>query len=215
MAQEVARAFDILDRPGAALSAAEQALAQGLLARRAALLEAIHAAAPGLEGLAATRIHGDFHLGQVLVATGDAVILDFEGEPDRPLAARRAKASAWRDVAGLLRSLDYAAAIAAATEESGTATAAPTGRRAQLIAQWRQAAGRAVLHAYRATWQAEAGAPPAEALALELFQLEKAAYELAYEAHHRPAWLGVPLRGLAALADRLLGPVQPARGDSR
>jgi maltose alpha-D-glucosyltransferase/alpha-amylase len=215
VAQEVARALDILDRPGAALSVAEPALAQGLLARRAALLAAIRAAAPGLEGLAATRIHGDFHLGQVLVATGDAVILDFEGEPDRPLATRRTKASGWRDVAGLLRSLDYAAAIAAATEESGTATAAPTGRRAQLIAQWRQAAGRAVLHAYRATWQAEAGAPPAEAQALELFQLEKAAYELAYEANNRPAWLGVPLRGLAALADRLLGPMQPTGGDSR
>jgi maltose alpha-D-glucosyltransferase/alpha-amylase len=215
VAQEVARALDILDRPGGALSAAEQALAQGLLARRAALLAAIRAAAPGLEGLAATRIHGDFHLGQVLVATGDAVILDFEGEPDRPLATRRTKASGWRDVAGLLRSLDYAAAIAAATEESGTATAAPTGRRAQLIAQWRQAAGRAVLHAYRATWQAEAGAPPAEAQALELFQLEKAAYELSYEANNRPAWLGVPLRGLAALVDRLLGAMQPTGGDSR
>ena len=58
-------------------------------------------------------------------------------------------------------------------------------------------------------------APPAEAQALELFQLEKAAYELAYEANNRPAWLGVPLRGLAALADRLLGPMQPTGGDSR
>jgi maltose alpha-D-glucosyltransferase/alpha-amylase len=118
-------------------------------------------------------------------------------------------------VAGLIRSLDYAAAVAAATEDSGTATAAPTSRRADLIAQWRQAACRVALHAYRATWQAEAGAPPAEALALELFQLEKAAYELSYEANNRPAWLGVPLRGLAALADRLLGAVQPARDDSR
>ena len=218
-AEEVAamldRALDLLARPGLSLSGAEQALAGKLLAQRAALLDAVRAAAPGLVGLAATRIHGDFHLGQVLVATGDAVILDFEGEPDRPLAARRAKASAWRDVAGLIRSLDYAAAVAAATEDSGTATAAPTSRRADLIAQWRQAACRVALHAYRATWQAEAGAPPAEALALELFQLEKAAYELSYEANNRPAWLGVPLRGLAALADRLLGAVQPARDDSR
>ena len=212
---ELARALDILARPGLLPPGPEAAIARGLLARRAALDAAIEAAAPALAGLGATRIHGDFHLGQVLVATGDAVILDFEGEPDRPLAARRAKASAWRDVAGLLRSIDYAAAIAAATEDSGTATAAPTGRRAELIAQWRQAAGRAVLHAYRATWQAQAGAPPAEAQALELFQLEKAAYELSYEAHHRPAWLGVPLRGLATLAERLLGAMQPARSDSR
>jgi len=215
VAAEVERALDILARPGLLAPGAEDALARALLARRAPLLAAIRAAAPGLEGLAATRIHGDFHLGQVLVATGDAVILDFEGEPGRPLAARRAKGSPWRDVAGLLRSLDYAAAVAAATEESGTATAAPTGRRAVLIGQWRQAAGRAVLHAYRAAWQAEVGAPPGGALALDLFQIEKAAYELAYEANNRPAWLAVPLRGLAALAERLPEPPQPGRDDSR
>ena len=214
VAAEVGRALDLLARPGASLAGAEQEVARGLLARREALDAAIHALAPGLAGLSATRIHGDFHLGQVLVATGDAVILDFEGEPDHPLAARRAKASAWRDVAGLLRSLDYAAAVATATEESGSATAAPTGRRAALIAQWRQAAGRAVLHAYRAAWQAEAGAPPAEGGALDLFLLEKAAYEVAYEANNRPAWIGVPLRGLGALVDRLLGPAQPGRADS-
>jgi maltose alpha-D-glucosyltransferase/alpha-amylase len=212
---ELGRALDILARPGLLPPGPEAALAQGLLERRAALDAAIRGAAPTLAGLGATRIHGDFHLGQVLVATGDAVILDFEGEPHRPLAARRAKASAWRDVAGLLRSLDYAAAVAAATEESGTATAAPTGRRAALIALWRQAAGRAFLHAYRATWQAEASLPPAgAAAALDLFLLEKAAYELVYEANNRPAWLAVPLHGLAQQADRLLGVMQPPSDNS-
>ncbi len=216
VAEEVARALDILARPGLVAPGADEALAEGLVARRAALLAAIAAAAPALEGLGATRIHGDFHLGQVLVATGDAVILDFEGEPDRPLAARRTKTSAWRDVAGLLRSLDYAAAVAVATEESGTATAAPTGRRTELIAAWRQAAGRAFLHAYRTTWQAEAGVPPTgAATALDVFLVEKAAYEIAYEANNRPAWLGVPLRGLAAVAERLLAGMQPAGEDSR
>jgi maltose alpha-D-glucosyltransferase/alpha-amylase len=215
VAAELARALDLLARPGLFPPGPEAALAERLLQRRAALDAAITAAAPTLVGLAATRIHGDFHLGQVLVATGDAVILDFEGEPDRPLTARRAKVSAWRDVAGLLRSLDYAAAVAAATEESGTATAAPTGRRAELIALWRQAAGRAFLHAYRATWQAEAGGPPTgSAAALDLFLLEKAAYELAYEAKNRPAWLAVPLQGLAQQADRLLGAMQPPGDDS-
>jgi maltose alpha-D-glucosyltransferase/alpha-amylase len=206
VAQEVSRALDLLARPGMVPPGEEEeTLAGRLLDRRGALLSAIRAAAPAATGLLATRVHGDFHLGQVLVAPGDAVILDFEGEPARPLAARRAKGSAWRDVAGLLRSLDYAAAVAAATEESGTATAAPTGRRTELIVRWRDAAGAAFLAAYRATWEAETGSPPpGEATLLDLFVMEKAAYEIAYEAANRPAWLPVPLRGLATLAERLL-----------
>ena len=136
----------------------------------------------------------------MLVSPGDAVILDFEGEPARSLAERRAKGSPWRDVAGLLRSLDYAASVAAATEESGTATAASTSRRAHLIERWHGAAGEAFLASYRAAWEAETGAPPAGGELLHLFLLEKAAYELRYEAANRPAWLPVPLRGLARLA---------------
>jgi maltose alpha-D-glucosyltransferase/alpha-amylase len=209
--REVTHALDILARPGMLPAGPQSEVAERLLARRPHLLAAIDAAAPTLEGLTATRIHGDFHLGQVLVATGDAVIIDFEGEPNRPLAARRSKSSAWRDVAGLLRSLDYAAAVAAATEESGTATAAPTGRRTELIAGWRLAAGRAFLAAYRGVWAAEGGLAPADAAAaLELFLAEKAAHEIVYETNNRPAWVGVPLRGLAAVAERLMAGPQPA-----
>jgi len=196
---EVSRAFDLLARPGQVPPAVE-GLAAELLARREDVLAAIRATPLPAEGLMATRIHGDFHLGQVLVSPGDAVILDFEGEPARTLEERRAKGSAWRDVAGLLRSLDYAAAVAAATEESGSATAAPTSRRAHLIERWRSAAGEVFLAAYRAAWQAEVGAPPPGEELLHLFLLEKAAYELLYEAANRPAWLPVPLRGLASLA---------------
>jgi maltose alpha-D-glucosyltransferase/alpha-amylase len=211
-AAEVSHALDLLERPGV-VAPADEAMARRLIRNRAALLAAIRAAAPEAAGLSATRMHGDFHLGQVLVAPGDAVILDFEGEPARPLAARRAKGSAWRDVAGLLRSLDYAASVAAATEESGAATAAPTSRRTELIARWREAAGTAFLASYRAAWEAESGAPPpGEATLLDLFVMEKAAYEIGYEAANRPAWLTVPLRGLAALADRLLG-LSPQPGE--
>ncbi|MGG5809987.1 maltose alpha-D-glucosyltransferase [Falsiroseomonas sp. CW058] len=212
-AQGVGRALDLLARPGAVPAGPEAEMAARLVGQRDALLAAIRARVPAPAGLVATRIHGDFHLGQVLVAPGDAVILDFEGEPGRPLAARRAKGSPWRDVAGLLRSFDYAAAVAAATEESGTATAAPTGRRAELIAAWREAAGAAFLDAYRATWEAEAGpAPAGAAAALELFLIDKAAYEVGHEAAHRPVWLPVPLRGLHRLASSFLGLAQP-RGD--
>jgi maltose alpha-D-glucosyltransferase/alpha-amylase len=199
-AAELEGALALLARPG--LAGPEEPLAAALRARGPALLAALRGLAPA-EAAPATRIHGDFHLGQVLVAPGDAVILDFEGEPARPLDARRAKGSAWRDVAGLLRSLDYAAAVATATEESGAATAAPTPRRTELIARWRDAAGEAFLAAYRATWEAETGAPPPGEALLDLFLVEKAAYELGYEAANRPAWVPVPLRGLAALAERL------------
>jgi maltose alpha-D-glucosyltransferase/alpha-amylase len=202
VAAELEHALDLLARPGV-VAGPEEMVAAALRGRRAVLLAALRDLAPA-EPATATRIHGDFHLGQVLVAPGDAVILDFEGEPARSLDARRAKGSAWRDVAGLLRSLDYAAAVAAATEESGAATAAPTPRRTELIARWRDAASEAFLASYRACWLAETGAPPPGEALLDLFLVEKAAYEIAYEAANRPAWVSVPLRGLAALADRVL-----------
>jgi maltose alpha-D-glucosyltransferase/alpha-amylase len=182
-------------------------IARNLQARREALRDVVHALARAADGALKTRVHGDFHLGQVLVAQGDAVIVDFEGEPARPLSERRAKGSPLRDVAGLLRSLDYAAAVATTTEVSAAAVAAPSERRAALIARWQQEASSAFLDAYRAV---EAIASPrwvpegAEAALLDLFLLEKAAYEVRYEAANRPDWIGVPLRGLAAIAERLV-----------
>jgi maltose alpha-D-glucosyltransferase/alpha-amylase len=215
-AAEVGAALDLLARPGLLATGPDAEAASRLLARRQALLAAIRARVPVAEGLLATRLHGDFHLGQVLVAPGDAVIVDFEGEAGRGLDARRAKDSPWRDVADLLRSLDYAAAVAAATEESGAATAAPTSRRAELIAAWQDAAGRAFLDSYRATWETEAGPVPAgAAAALELFLVERAAAQLRHEAAHRPAWLPVPLRGLERLAASFLGLAQPEGENSR
>ena len=155
-----------------------------------------------------TRHHGDFHLGQILVAESDAYIIDFEGEPARPLEERRRKASPLRDVAGLLRSLDYAAAVAIANETSATATAAPTERRVAMIRRWREEAAECFLSAYHAVaaQTARPWVPPeAEGPLLDLFLLEKAAYEVRYEAANRPHWIGVPLRGLSALADRMAG----------
>ncbi len=178
------------------------------MARRGAIEEAVRDLAQAAPAALKTRVHGDFHLGQVLVAQGDAVIVDFEGEPARPLEERRAKASPLRDVAGLLRSLDYAAAVASATEASGAATAAPTERRVALLERWRVEASDAFLAAYQAA-AAEAPHPwiPAEgdrARLLDLFLIEKAAYEIRYEAANRPNWLAVPVRGLAALVDRII-----------
>jgi maltose alpha-D-glucosyltransferase/alpha-amylase len=184
------------------LSEEDAALRDSVLARADGLRAAARRLAASADGALKTRVHGDFHLGQVLVAQGDAVIVDFEGEPARTLEERRAKGSPLRDVAGLLRSLDYAAGAAA-----GQLSSAPAERRDALLARFRQEAGAAFLTAYR---EAEAAAPvrwapeaTTDAL-IDLFTLEKAAYEVRYEAANRPGWLPIPLRGLAALADRLV-----------
>ena len=198
-------ALDVLRR-AQGLADADKEAAEGLLARADALRAAVSRLAQSAAGALKTRVHGDFHLGQVLVAQGDAVIVDFEGEPARSLDERRAKGSPLRDVAGLLRSFDYAASVAASSEASATATAAAPDRRAALLERWQSEATAAFLAAYRA---AAAEAPdkwvPAEgeAALLDLFLIEKAAYEVRYEAANRPAWIGLPLRGLAALAARV------------
>jgi maltose alpha-D-glucosyltransferase/alpha-amylase len=149
-------------------------------------------------------VHGDFHLGQVLVAKDDVYLIDFEGEPARPLAERRAKSSPLRDVAGLLRSLDYAAAVA--NEGLGRLSDAVLARRDELLEGFRLKAKAAFLEAYD-TAHERAPHPWAkkdhEPSLLMLFLIEKAAYEIRYEASNRPHWLPIPLRGLAELASRL------------
>ena len=147
-----------------------------------------------------TRIHGNFHLGQVLVASGDAHIIDFAGETGASLAERRAKTSPLRDVAGLLRSIDYAGATFI---DRGRVGAVPVdaAQRDKLIAQFRARAAAAFLRAY---WEATGLKNGAVARSLvDLFLIEKAASEIAYEAANRPAWTGVPIAGLARLASRI------------
>ena len=186
--------------------AATAAAARRLQERR----EALHALLPRLAATAQdallTRVHGDFHLGQVLVAQGDAFIIDFEGEPARPLAQRREKSSPLRDVAGLLRSLDYAACLFARGED-GVAPVDDGGLDAFLDA-FRERSASAFLSAYR-TVLAGATQPWIAASAIaavtDLFVIDKAAYEIRYEAAHRPHWIGTPVGGLLRVLDRLLG----------
>jgi maltose alpha-D-glucosyltransferase / alpha-amylase len=174
--------------------------AQTLLSRRASVTTAVRALAEsGAESLI-TRIHGDFHLGQVLVASGDAFIIDFEGEPAASIAERRAKTSPLRDVAGLLRSIDYAGATLIDRRAVGVALVDET-QRDQVISQFRSRTSTAFLRAY---WDATGTRADTNTSALlDLFLIEKAAYEIAYEAANRPAWIGVPLAGLARLVSRI------------
>lgn len=147
------------------------------------------------EGVMNIRIHGDYHLGQVLDTDPDFVILDFEGEPARPLAVRRAKACALKDVGGMLRSFSYARHAA-----ERTTTLRSDGQRLALT-EWEHECAAMFLTGYRSA--ATAGFLPTEAFAfdrlLSVFQLEKAIYELGYELHHRPDWIEIPIEGLSQL----------------
>jgi maltose alpha-D-glucosyltransferase/alpha-amylase len=176
--------------------------AQTLLSQSESILATIPNLAKFGTGTLMTRIHGDLHLGQVLVADGDAYIIDFEGEVGASLAERRAKTSPLRDVAGLLRSIDYAGATFIDRERVG-AVPVDAARRDQFLAQFQARATTAFLRAY---WKATACPDSAAAgNLLDLFLIEKAAYEIAYEAAHRPTWIGVPVAGLARLATRITG----------
>jgi trehalose synthase-fused probable maltokinase len=143
------------------------------------------------------RHHGDLHLGQTLFSDDDWLVLDFEGEPARPLAERRRKRSPLRDVAGMLRSFAYAASAA----EMQRGTPAPEG--------WEQRAREAFLDGYFRTVDA-ALLPPGQAASeqlLAIFELEKAVYELRYELNNRPDWVRIPVAGILRLLD---GPVEAA-----
>ena len=199
-------ALDLLEPRLDQLTDDTRGLARSLLDRRAALAETVSKLVPADAGALRTRIHGDFHLGQVLVAQGDAFLIDFEGEPARTLDERRQKSSPMRDVAGLLRSFSYASAAAQSTTESAPQQTAD--RKRALFERFRAHAAESFLEQYRTSVTQSPQplvAPGSEQALLDLFLIEKAAYEIRYEAANRPTWLSLPVRGLAALASRLLG----------
>jgi maltose alpha-D-glucosyltransferase/alpha-amylase len=189
-------ALDALGRAAPSLPPGLGEVAGELMAHADRLSSRIVALASTAIGAQRTRIHGDLHLGQVLVAGADVMIIDFEGEPAKPLEQRRAKQLPLRDVAGMLRSFDYAAAMVgrdlAASGPSSQAKAEAG------LERFRTLSAEAFLAGY-AEGRGEIASP-----LLDLLQLEKAAYEVVYEAANRPSWLEVPLRGLASIATRVL-----------
>jgi maltose alpha-D-glucosyltransferase/alpha-amylase len=144
------------------------------------------------------RVHGDYHLGQIIRAEGELYILDFEGEPARPLSERRERDQALRDVAGMLRSLEYVGLVAwqQYVAESGT----DDETWADLLIRWSEAA---FLEAYLSTAGDAASFLPQDAETRELviwaYQLDKVLYEVRYELGSRPDWVWLPLRGLERL----------------
>ncbi|MGH8687176.1 MAG: maltose alpha-D-glucosyltransferase [Burkholderiales bacterium] len=205
-------AFAVLAAPHEWAQDDSRLLAELLSAQRARLLELTTTLSrAGLDSLC-IRIHGDLHLGQVLVASGDVCFIDFEGEPARPLAQRRAKSSPLRDVAGILRSLDYLAAsgqLAGGAGQSDTAQA----RKQAVVEHFHRVSETSFLAAYAQATQSlphHWGATESSHALLDLFLLEKAAYEICYEAANRPAWIGIPLSGLARIVARITAPALEA-----
>ena len=178
------------------LDAEARADADFLLANRDEIFRRIAANTPDHVDAMKTRLHGDFHLGQVLVAQQDFYIIDFEGEPRKTLEERRQKHAPLRDVAGLLRSLDYAAwsALARLVQDQPQ-------RRELLVRQatvWRDQASAAFLEAYAVGIKGCPSYPHDEETVrrlLVLFMVEKIFYELGYEIANRPSWVGIPLAG--------------------
>ncbi|MGQ4274716.1 maltose alpha-D-glucosyltransferase [Terrihabitans sp. B22-R8] len=154
-------------------------------------------------GAVKTRIHGDYHLGQVLIAFDDVYIVDFEGEPSRPADERRGKFSPMRDVAGMLRSFAYAADTAIRDVGRRLPEAAP---RAHVAGEeFREKVSAAFVEAYRDHLK---GSPvwiedrATRQNLLKLHLLSKAFYEVVYEANNRPDWIGTPVRGVLSVLEQ-------------
>jgi maltose alpha-D-glucosyltransferase/alpha-amylase len=190
------RAFELLrkkvdDLPEAFRAEAEEVLAaeKQILAQERRLLEQRSAAHK-------IRIHGDFHLGQALYTGRDFIFLDFEGEPARPLGERKLKRSALRDVAGMMRSFQYAAYNALWQPAMRPEDVPFLERWADV---WYREMSSIFLQSYLAATSDTPFIPRNEAdlrIALEAYLLDKAVYEIGYELNHRPGWVVIPIRGI-------------------
>jgi len=214
---ELVTAADV-ERWSAAVRAEGERVLAELGARADALPEAVRPAARRLRGAAPrierrladlgllveagtwkTRCHGDYHLGQVLRTPGGFAVIDFEGEPARPLAERRAKQPPLRDVAGMLRSFDYAAR--ASVSERPAREAHAMGR---WIGDWTRLASSSFIRGYlgavaRSPRRVTPPSPQALRRVSGVFEIDKALYELRYELALRPDWVPIPIAGLARL----------------
>ena len=198
---EAETAFDLLSRSGPATAGGSELIADLIDLRNEAVgcLEEFAAIPPTGRCI---RVHGDYHLGQLLVNKTDVWIIDFEGEPHRPLAERREKTSPMRDVAGMLRSFDYAAW--SALDHAAAMAPDQAAAMRDVALNWRDAATADFLSNYFGAYAGEIRSTTlkSDQQLLDLFLLQKAFYEIAYEAANRPGWLSIPVRGVMELLRR-------------
>jgi maltose alpha-D-glucosyltransferase/alpha-amylase len=176
--------------------------ARELISRENDLMERFKQVIDHKVGGSRIRTHGDFHLGQVIYTGRDFLITDFEGEPLRPLSERRLKRSPLRDVAGMLRSLHYAANASTLLEPEPNPTPESIELRRRMIRFWYAQTAATFLRGYFSATAQSSFLPsdPQELQELlDAYLLEKAIYEMEYEMNNRPAWSEIPLHGLLDL----------------
>lgn len=191
--------FKLLERRLKSLPPDVRPEAERVLAQEDNVISRLHQIVDRKLGGMRIRCHGDYHLGQVLYTGKDFIIIDFEGEPARPISERRAKRSALRDVAGMIRSFDYAAVAALGDRIVRPDDAAQLRPWAKF---WYRFVSTEFLEGFLATI-GNAPFMPRSAdeinLLLNIFLLEKAVYEIGYELNNRPAWVNVPIAGVLDL----------------
>jgi maltose alpha-D-glucosyltransferase/alpha-amylase len=207
--QRAGRALGDLARRRSELAENDRQLVDALLSFRDSLPARLRELLPETVDAMKIRHHGDFHLGQMLIVKDDVSIIDFEGEPRRSIEDRRRKAPAARDVAGLIRSIDYSAT--AALERALKSAPDEHGKLARALEDWREHSVAAFISAYRSSLGDTRLWPQSSEVAdrlLDFFLLEKAFYEIEYELAHRPDWLRVPLAGTWHILSRSEGGAQ-------
>lgn len=191
-------AFETLRRKRATLSGEAAELAQKLVHLEHRVTERFAALRDRQITASRIRFHGDYHLGQVLWTGSDFMIIDFEGEPARPLQERRTKTLAMRDVAGMLRSFQYAAYAALFERGSNSPEFEESADK------WNESVSDEYLRAYMSAAEGSAflpADPEQRRILLDAFTLHKALYEVVYEMNNRPDWVRIPLRGILSLVD--------------
>ena len=201
MRNQAARIFERLSKSLPRLPEERADLGRRVLDARTKVMGAYAGLLDHLIPTVKIRVHGDYHLGQVLMTGDDLLILDFEGEPARPLSERKLKRSPWKDVAGMLRSFHYAIHSAWPKEEilTGEQKAMAEAR----AEKWPQAMAEIFLQAYQDTAK-DASFIPGEKdreILLKAYLMEKAVYELGYELNNRPDWAHIPMAGILRLVE--------------
>jgi maltose alpha-D-glucosyltransferase/alpha-amylase len=201
----VVQSFQLLRRRLSSVSGSVRPLAEKVAGLEGEILKRLRAVYETRISAQRIRCHGDFHLGQVLYTGKDFIIIDFEGEPARPLGERRIKRSPLRDVAGMIRSFDYVADAALFRQiELGALEPEQIAQLEPWTRFWYNWIAAAYLRAYLNTVQNSdllPKSPAATAALLNAYLLEKAVYEVTYELNNRPDWVRIPLQGISQLLE--------------